>query len=48
MHEGFEIGWEPLGAASGVLDDNRSNDGSMAGANVWPDVPGFRESLLRY
>jgi len=48
MHEGFELGCEALDDASGVLDAHRSNDGSMAGANVWPDVPGFRESLLRY
>lgn len=48
MHEGFEFGWEKLGDAPGVLDGHRSNDGAMAGANVWPDVPGFRDALLRY
>jgi len=48
MHEGFEFGWEALADAPGMLDARRSNDGSMAGANVWPDVPGFRLSLLRY
>ena len=48
MHEGFEFGWESLDAPSGALDDRRLNDGSMAGGNVWPDVPGFRESLLQY
>ena len=48
MHEGFEFGWEPLSDAHGVLDAHRPNDGAMAGANVWPDVPGFRETLLRY
>jgi len=48
MHEGFEFGWETSDDDYGVLDDRRSNDGPMAGANVWPDVPGFRESLLRY
>ena len=48
MHEGFEFGWEALDAAPGTLDACRMNDGSMAGANVWPDVPGFRESQLRY
>ncbi|KAI0251108.1 Clavaminate synthase-like protein [Lactifluus subvellereus] len=37
MHEGFECTRCPP-----------RNDGSMAGANVWPDVPGFRVSLLRY
>jgi isopenicillin N synthase-like dioxygenase len=45
MHEGFEFGWEALNDA---LDAHRSNDGAMAGANVWPDVPGFRDALLRY
>jgi len=48
MHEGFEFGWEALDDAPGAYDARRSNDGSMAGANVWPDVPGFRESALRY
>ncbi|KAH9972006.1 2OG-Fe-II oxygenase [Lactifluus volemus] len=57
MHEGFEFGWETLdescatGASAskaGALDSRYTNDGSMAGANVWPDVPGFRASLLRY
>ncbi|KAH9060198.1 2OG-Fe-II oxygenase [Lactarius vividus] len=48
MHEGFEFGWEALDDAPGALDACRMNDGSMAGANVWPDVPGFRKSLLNY
>lgn len=48
MHEGFEFGWEALDDAPGALDACRMNDGSMTGANVWPDVPGFRKSLLRY
>ena len=48
MHEGFEFGWEALDDAPGSLDACRTNDGSMAGANVWPDVPEFRKSLLRY
>lgn len=48
MHEGFEFGWEALDEAPGALDSRRMNDGSMSGANVWPDVPGFRKSLLRY
>ena len=48
MHEGFEFGWEALNDAPGVLDTHRPNDGAMAGANVWPDVPGFRDALLRY
>ena len=45
MHEGFEFGCEAL---DGSLAANHLNDGAMAGANVWPDVPGFREALLRY
>jgi isopenicillin N synthase-like dioxygenase len=48
MQEGFQFGWEPLDEAPGALDACRMNDGSMAGANVWPDVPGFRKSLLLY
>ncbi|KAI0927583.1 hypothetical protein AcW1_007213 [Taiwanofungus camphoratus] len=47
MHEGFEFGWEELQAR--VNDEKRSNDGAMAGANVWPsNVPGFREAVLKY
>jgi hypothetical protein len=57
MHEGFEFGWETLDESyatsasvfkPGALDSPYTNDGSMAGANVWPDVPDFRVSLLRY
>jgi isopenicillin N synthase-like dioxygenase len=48
MHEGFEFGWEVIDDAPGSLAANHLNDGSMAGANVWPDVPGFREALLQY
>ena len=51
MHEGFEFGWEALDDAPGSLAVNHSNDGAkpaLGGANVWPDVPGFREALLRY
>ncbi len=46
--EGFQFGWEALDDAPGALDACRMNDGSMAGANVWPDVPRFRKSLLHY
>ena len=47
LHEGFEFGWEELNARAD--DEKRTNDGAMAGANVWPsDVPGFRESVLAY
>ena len=48
MHEGFEFGWEALRDAPGSLDAKHLKDGAMAGANVWPDVPGFREALLQY
>jgi hypothetical protein len=48
MHEGFEFGWEALNDTPSVLDAHRPNDGVMAGANVWPNVPGFRDALLRY
>lgn len=47
MQEGFEFGWEPLEGMS----EARSEDGVMAGANVWPpegDVPGFRKAALHY
>jgi hypothetical protein len=48
MHEGFEFGCEVLDDAPGSLSAHHSNDGAMAGANAWPDVPGFREALLRH
>jgi isopenicillin N synthase-like dioxygenase len=47
-HEGFEFGWEGLGDMPGSLASNHLSDGAMMGANVWPDVPGFREALLQY
>ena len=47
MHEGFEFGWEEL--VPKEKDEKRTNDGAMAGANVWPtNVPGFREGVLNY
>lgn len=48
FHEGFEIGWE--GIQTNAHDEKRTNDGAMAGANVWPsgDCPGFREAYLEY
>ena len=47
MHEGYEVGWEELDAKSG--GPKGSNDGAMAGANVWPDrLPDFRETILEY
>lgn len=50
MQEGFQFGWEalPVDDAPGALDAGRTNDGSMASANVWPDVPGFKRSQLHY
>jgi isopenicillin N synthase-like dioxygenase len=47
MHESFGFGWEGLsGEENG---EKRSNDGVMAGANIWPmEVPKFREALLSY
>jgi len=48
MQEGFQFGWEALDDAPDALDACHMNDGSIAGANVWPDVPGFRKSLLHY
>jgi isopenicillin N synthase-like dioxygenase len=47
MHEGFEFGYEEFDAVDNDLE--RSNDGVMAGGNVWPtQVPGFREHILKY
>ena len=47
MHEGYEVGWEEINPKP---DDSReTNDGVMAGANVWPDeLPEFREAVLKY
>ena len=47
MQEGFEFGWEAVNGKNGA----RSEDGVMAGANVWPseeNLPGFRDATLRY
>lgn len=47
MHEGYEMGWEELDPGSN--DSNKSGDGAMAGANVWPSqLPEFREAVLKY
>jgi isopenicillin N synthase-like dioxygenase len=47
MHEGYEVGWEALDPKPN--DSERSNDGAMAGANVWPsELPEFREAILKY
>ena len=47
MHEGYEVGWEPLDPK--FRDLKRANDGVMKGENVWPDeLPCFRESILEY
>ncbi|OSX57200.1 hypothetical protein POSPLADRAFT_1050243 [Postia placenta MAD-698-R-SB12] len=47
MHEGFEFSWEDLNRSESV--EERTQDGAMAGANVWPKhPPGFREAALTY
>ena len=47
LHEGFEFGYEHIEEAKNMTDV--SNDGVMAGANVWPSgKPGFREAALTY
>ncbi|KAI5988244.1 hypothetical protein F5J12DRAFT_530309 [Pisolithus orientalis] len=47
LHEGFIFGWEELVPKEN--DEKRTNDGAMAGANVWPSEPsGFREACLNY
>ncbi|KAF8872232.1 hypothetical protein BD779DRAFT_349690 [Infundibulicybe gibba] len=44
LHEGFDLGWEPISGEGGPR-----NDGAMAGENVWPSgLPGFRETVLEY
>lgn len=53
MHEGFEFGYEPLGQPTSdtINGNNGTNNGVMAGANVWPkdeDARGFREAVLGY
>jgi isopenicillin N synthase-like dioxygenase len=47
LHEGFDIGWEldQVGCEPTQLP---RDDGAMSGANVWPELPGFRESVLGY
>jgi len=47
MQEGFEFGWEAINGEN----ETRSEDGVMAGANIWPsegDLPGFRDAVLCY
>ncbi|KAI9462101.1 2OG-Fe(II) oxygenase [Boletus coccyginus] len=48
FHEGFEIGCEEIEPKP--HDEERADDGAMAGANVWPsdDCPGFRRACLEY
>lgn len=48
FHEGFIIRGEEIQAKA--YDEERVNDGAMAGANVWPmdDHPNFREACLEY
>ncbi|KIM52314.1 hypothetical protein SCLCIDRAFT_141439 [Scleroderma citrinum Foug A] len=44
LHEGFDIGWEPVCGAEIFADGP-----SMYGSNVWPEnLPGFREDVLAY
>ncbi|KAL0960562.1 hypothetical protein HGRIS_005599 [Hohenbuehelia grisea] len=46
LQEGFEFGWEELQSKE---DSVHSEDGAMAGANVWPsELPSFRIAALRY
>jgi len=48
LHEGFDIGWEDPNSGS---VRSSSEDGPMAGENVWPDdelLPGFRRAVLDY
>ena len=50
LHEGFDIGWEPL---SGFENDGRQVEGAgvMLGENMWPSqsvIDGFKEPVLEY
>ncbi|KAF8993502.1 2OG-Fe(II) oxygenase [Cyathus striatus] len=48
LSEGFQLGWEELESMS---VSRPTEDGVMAGANVWPsseEIPGFREKTLKY
>ncbi|KIJ62668.1 hypothetical protein HYDPIDRAFT_135856 [Hydnomerulius pinastri MD-312] len=46
LHEGFDLGWEPADCTD---DSQVREDGSMTGANVWPEnLPGFRKDVLAY
>jgi len=48
LHEGFDIGWEPL-ETSTPSNGSVREDGAMAGVNVWPDVNHhFRQDVLTY
>ncbi|KAL0574192.1 hypothetical protein V5O48_007758 [Marasmius crinis-equi] len=47
LHEGFDIGWEELGGGN-RQDSSSRDDGAMTGSNVWPELPGFRETVLAY
>ncbi|KAI3621149.1 vacuolar protein sorting-associated protein 70 [Moniliophthora roreri] len=44
LHEGFDIGWEEKD--QGSAKSNPRDDREMSGANVWPELPGFRENVL--
>lgn len=46
LHEGFDCGWEELDQ-NGTTSTGRE-DGAMSGSNVWPEIPGFRETVLAY
>ncbi|KAG6919624.1 hypothetical protein DXG01_003488 [Tephrocybe rancida] len=52
LHEGFDIGWEPLTGESPFstgVDTAGVTSGAMSGTNVWPqNIPGFKEAVLAY
>ncbi|KAG5721468.1 putative iron/ascorbate oxidoreductase [Termitomyces sp. T112] len=54
LHEGFDIGWEPLINSPSFTDDDthtvrKFTPGAMSGTNSWPkNLPGFREAVLTY
>ncbi|KAF9265292.1 Clavaminate synthase-like protein [Marasmius fiardii PR-910] len=45
LHEGFDFGWEEL---ENNPSPSRDDHGAMSGSNVWPDIPGFRETALTF
>ncbi|KAK1227333.1 hypothetical protein PQX77_009655 [Marasmius sp. AFHP31] len=49
LHESFDLGWEELASHTQNAPKTGSrDDGAMSGSNVWPELAGFRETVLTY